>query len=127
MSNKKRKHNVSIRMNDDEYNQLNSLLKQSDCTLQSYILNVCFNGKVRTKEEIDALRDYEKAIKDYQKAVYELSNQIRMIGNNINQLARRVNQGGMVPTLHELYDLSNKLNEIKRDVNSNISFDIKGE
>ena len=53
--------------------------------------------------------------------------QIRMIGTNINQLARRVNQGGMVPTLHELYDLSNKLNEIKRDVNSNISFDIKGE
>ena len=37
-ANRKRKHTVSIRMNDDEYNQLNILLKESDCTLQTYVL-----------------------------------------------------------------------------------------
>lgn len=120
MSTRKRNKKIGLWVSDEEYEALENLILTSGLSKQSFILNACFNGKVSTKEEIDA-------IKDYQKAVDELTNQIRMIGTNINQLARRVNQGGMVPTLHELYDLSNKLNEIKRDVNSNISFDIKGE
>lgn len=120
MSTRKRNKKIGFWVSDEEYEALENLILTSGLSKQSFILNACFNGKVSTKEEIDA-------IKDYQKAVDELTNQIRMIGTNINQLARRVNQGGMVPTLHELYDLSNKLNEIKRDVNSNISFDIKGE
>lgn len=120
MSTRKRNKKIGFWVSDEEYEALENLILTSGLSKQSFILNACFNGKVSTKEEIDA-------IKDYQKAVDELTNQIRMIGTNINQLARRVNQGGMVPTLHELYDLSNKLNEIKRDVNSNIIFDIKGE
>lgn len=120
MSTRKRNKKIGLWVSDEEYEALENLILTSGLSKQSFILNACFNGKVSTKEEIDA-------IKDYQKAVDELTNQIRMIGTNINQLARRVNQCGMVPTLHELYDLSNKLNEIKRDVNSNISFDIKGE
>lgn len=120
MSTRKRNKKIGLWVSDEEYEALENLILTSGLSKQSFILNACFNGKVSTKEEIDA-------IKDYQKSVDELTNQIRMIGTNINQLARRVNQGGMVPTLHELYDLSNKLNEIKRDVNSNISFDIKGE
>lgn len=111
MSTRKRNKKIGLWVSDEEYEALENLILTSGLSKQSFILNACFNGKVSTKEEIDA-------IKDYQKAVDELTNQIRMIGTNINQLARRVNQGGMVPTLHELYDLSNKLNEIKRDVNS---------
>lgn len=127
MSTRKRNKKIGFWVSDEEYEALENLILTSGLSKQNFILNACLNAKVRTKEEIDALRDYEKAIKDYQKAVDELTNQIRMIGNNINQLARRVHRGGMAPTLHELYDLANKMNEIKRDVNSNITFDIKGD
>ena len=120
MLKRKRNRMIAFRVSDEEYEAIQKLILASGLSKQAYGVNAFLNAKVSTKEEIEAIEAYTRSQN-------ELKNQIRMIGTNINQLARRVNQGGMAPTLHELYDLANKMNEIKRDVNRNIIFDIKGE
>lgn len=120
MSTRKRNKIIAFRVSDEEYEAIQKLILASGLSKQAYGVNAFLNAKVSTNEEIEAIEAYTRSLN-------ELRSQIRKIGNNINQIARRINQGGMTPTLHELYDLANKMNEIKNLVNRNITFDINGE
>lgn len=119
MSTRKRNKKIGFWVSDEEYEAIQKLILASGLSKQAYGVNAFLNAKVNTKEEIDALRDY-------QKAVNELNREIGAISNNINQIIYKTHQSETILENNELYNLINKLNEIKRDVNSNITFDIKG-
>ena len=110
-ANRKRKHTVSIRMNDDEYNQLNMLLKQSDCTLQTYVLNAVLNGKIITKEELNHKKEKDIMFKD-------LIRQLNGIGNNINQMTRTANMINALPSINVLLNITHKIDDVKKIVDA---------
>ena len=110
-ANRKRKHTVSIRMNDDEYNQLNMLLKQSDCTLQTYVLNAVLNGKIITKEELNHKKEKDIMFKD-------LIRQLNGIGNNINQMTRTANMINALPSINVLLNITHQIDDVKKIVDA---------
>lgn len=110
-ANRKRKHTVSIRMNDDEYNQLNMLLKQSGCTLQTYVLNAVLNKKIITKEELNHKKEKDIMFKD-------LIRQLNGIGNNINQMTRTANMINALPSINVLLNITHQINDIKKIVDA---------
>lgn len=107
-NNRKRNKAVTIRMTQSEYDAIKDLVDKSGVTFQSYIINSALDAKITTKDEIDAIRDKDKAF-------FDLIRQLRGMSTNINQLAHRVNQGGMLPTMNELYDISNQINDFRHE------------
>lgn len=110
-ANRKRKHTVSIRMNDDEYNQLNILLKESGCTLQSFVLNAVLNGKIITKEELNHKKEKDIMFKD-------LIRQLNGIGNNINQMTRTANMINALPSINVLLNITHQIDDVKKIVDA---------
>lgn len=110
-ANRKRKHTVSIRMNDDEYNHLNMLLKESGCTLQTYVLNAVLNGKIITKEELNHKKEKDIMFKD-------LIRQLNGIGNNINQMTRTANMINDLPSINVLLNITHQINDVKKIVDA---------
>lgn len=110
-ANRKRKHTVSIRMNDDEYNHLNILLKESGCTLQTYVLNAVLNGKIITKEELNHKKEKDIMFKD-------LIRQLNGIGNNVNQMTRTANMINALPSINVLLNITHQINDVKKIVDA---------
>lgn len=110
-ANRKRKHTVSIRMDDDEYNRLNILLKESDCTLQTYVLNAVLNGKIITKEELNHKKEKDIMFKD-------LIRQLNGIGNNINQMTRTANMINALPSINVLLNITHQIDDVKKIVDA---------
>ena len=73
----KRNHEIKVRLNDDEFNDLNGKVIKSKLSREEYIRR-CFS-KSLIKEPPDL---------DY----FRLKNEFNHIGNNLNQIAKRVNE-----------------------------------
>ena len=75
----RRNHEIKVRLNDDEFNDLNRKVIKSKLSREEYIRR-CFS-KSLIKEPPDL---------DY----FRLKNEFNHIGNNLNQIAKYFNTGG---------------------------------
>ena len=109
---RKRNHAVYIRMTTQEYDKLQSKVKQSGLSMQSFIINASLEGKVTTLEEINILRDHSKLLED-------IDRQLRGIGINVNQLAHVANGQGALPSAIKLVEIANDVSSFRNEVNKN--------
>lgn len=109
---RKRNHAVYIRMTTQEYDKLQSKVKQSGLSMQSFIINASLEGKVTTLEEINILRDHSKLLED-------IDRQLRGIGTNVNQLAHVANGQGVLPSAIKLVEIANDVSSFRNEVNKN--------
>ena len=90
----KRNHEIKVRLNDDEFNDLNGKVIKSKLSREEYIRR-CFS-KSLIKEPPDL---------DY----FRLKNEFNHIGNNLNQIAHHLN-GGSEINGNVLSDISENIN-----------------
>jgi len=109
---RKRNHAVYIRMTTQEYNKLQSKVKQSGLSMQSFIINAALEGKVTSLEEINILRDHSKWLED-------IDRQLRGLGTNVNQLAYVANGQGALPSAIKLAEISNDVSSFRNEVSKN--------
>jgi len=102
---RKRNHNITIRMNDSEYEEFNKKVEQSGQTKQSYLLNAVLGAMILPAQEILELKKLNQLMA-------EENNQLRAIGVNVNQLTRFTNRVGIAPQYRELYEI---LDLLKKD------------
>lgn len=106
MVTRKRKHRMTCRLNDDEYERVLIKISKSGLSKQEYILSSLMNKKINEKLDLD---------------FYKLINEINHIGNNLNQISRILNSKNPV--------LENKILENQRMINevlTNLNHQIKG-
>ena len=87
--NRRRPHQVKIRMSTAEYRHLKTRLKKSGMTQQALIMCALLGIRLTTPEELEQLRMSNEILK-------EICQNMRAIGNNINQIARHSNQCSQV-------------------------------
>lgn len=97
--NTKRKHEIKIRMNDQEYIKLKENVQKTGTSIQRYGLDALLTTKITSKEEIDELKQIN----------VKFSSLLRIekgIGNNINQISRKVNcqNKADIETIQQLSD-----------------------
>lgn len=90
--NKKRKHQITFRLNDEEQSSLRMKIASSGCNQQEYLRRVALGKEVLNTEGIKTI-------------LPEMKRQ----GNNLNQIAKKLNQGQYVdyneefsPTMKEV-------------------------
>ena len=106
MVTRKRKHRMTCRLNDDEYERVLIKISKSGLSKQEYILSSLMNKKINEKLDLD---------------FYKLINEINHIGNNLNQISRILNSKNPV--------LENEILENQRMINevlTNLNHQIKG-
>lgn len=106
MVTRKRKHRMTCRLNDDEYERVLIKISKSGLSNQEYILSSLMNKKINEKLDLD---------------FYKLINEINHIGNNLNQISRILNSKNPV--------LENKILDNQRMINevlTNLNHQIKG-
>ena len=109
---RKRNHAVYIRMTNDEYNKLQSKVKQSGLSMQAFIINASLEGRIATLDELNTLREHSRWLED-------IDRQLRGIGTNINQLAHIANGQGALPSAIKLAEISNDVTTFRNEVNKN--------
>ena len=87
--NRKRPHQIKIRMSTAEYRHLKTRLKKSGMTQQALIMCALLGIRLTTPEELEQLHISNEQLK-------EICQNMRAIGNNINQIARHTNQCSQV-------------------------------
>ena len=106
MVTRKRKHRMTCRLNDDEYERVLIKISKSGLSKQEYILSSLMNKKISEKLDLD---------------FYKLINEINHVGNNLNQISRILNSKNLV--------LENEILENQRMINevlTNLNHQIKG-
>ena len=83
--NKTRPKQLSFRVSEEEYQQLQEKISESGKNQQEYILS-CVLGKQIVNTD----------------GIKELLPELKRIGNNLNQIAKRCNEGGMLPSEAEV-------------------------
>ena len=81
MANKNRPKQLSFRVNEEEYQQLQERVLESGKNQQEYILSCVLDKKIINTDGIK-----------------ELIPELKRIGNNLNQIAKRCNEGGVLPS-----------------------------
>ena len=109
---RKRNHAVYIRMTTDEFEKLQSKVKQSGLSMQAYIIHAALEGKVSTIEEINILRERSNHLED-------IDRQLRGIGTNVNQLAYVANGQGVIPSAIKLAEISHEVTSFRNEVRKN--------
>ena len=87
--NKTRPKQLSFRVSEEEYQQLQQKISESGKNQQEYILSCVLEKQIVNTDGIK-----------------ELIPELKRIGNNLNQIAKRCNEGGMLPvsyTHREVY------------------------
>lgn len=82
--NRNRKHSICVRMNDDEYNELQGKLQESGQTMQSYVNNAIYGGVIATPEEVKILQELNRKFEN-------ASRQFRGTATNLNQISHNIN------------------------------------
>lgn len=106
--NRKRNKAVTIRMRNDEYNDLQNRVIESGLTQQAYILNAIKESAIVSSDEIAVYKDISKTLAD-------LVSQVRGIGININQMAHVANGSGLLPTEEQLTKASAEVNQYRKE------------
>ena len=107
-ANRKRSHNVSIWMDDEEYNYLKNAVKRHGISQQSFIINAVYGAKIISSIEIAVLIGLSKTFAD-------LERQLRGMATNINQIARIANTCKNVPASNELNNLSSSIEKYRKE------------
>ena len=83
--NKTRPKQLSFRVSEEEYQQLQQKILESGKNQQEYILSCVLEKQIVNTDGIK-----------------ELIPELKRIGNNLNQIAKRCNEGGMLPSEAEV-------------------------
>lgn len=94
MANKSRPKQLSFRVNDEEYNNLQEKIKESGKNQQEYILSCVLEKEVVNTD-----------------GVKELVPELKRVGNNLNQIARELNGKGYY-SYNLITENQKELNEI---------------
>ena len=86
---------LSFRVNEEEYQQLQEKVFQSGKNQQEYILSCVLEKQIVNTDGIK-----------------ELIPELKRIGNNLNQIAKRCNEGGMLPSEAEVRKHGEELNKV---------------
>ena len=78
-TNRKRKRILLIRLNDKEYNEINSKISETGLTKREFIYKAVVGAKIHKLHEAE-----------------EIEEEVRKIGVNINQIARKINSTNKV-------------------------------
>ena len=81
---RKRNHTVTIRMNKEEYELLQSKVKESGRTQQEVVIKAIADLKIASTEEVEELKRLNQMFAD-------ILSQLRGATTNINQIARKLN------------------------------------
>ena len=87
---RKRDHTVTIRMNKEEYELLQSKVKESGRTQQEVVIKAIADLKIVSTEEVEELKRLNQMFAD-------ILSQLRGATTNINQIARKLHTDGEVP------------------------------
>ena len=104
----KKTHNLKIRLDDIQYNNIQELAKEAGMSMTEYILHQAVYGKVEIHNHIVA--DFPKLEK--------LTQEFSAIGNNLNQLTRYFHMGGLKSKAmtDELTRCINEIMRMRKDV-----------
>ena len=86
---RKRNHTVTIRMNKEEYELLQSKVKESGRTQQEVVIKAIADLKIASTEEVEELKRLNQMFAD-------ILSQLRGATTNINQIARKLHTDGEV-------------------------------
>ena len=86
---RKRNHTVTIRMNKEEYELLQSKVKESGRTQQEVVIKAIADLKIASTEEVEELKRLNQLFAD-------ILSQLRGATTNINQIARKLHTDGDV-------------------------------
>ena len=95
MANKSRPKQLSFRVSEEEYQQLQEKISKSGKNQQEYILSCVLDKQIVNTDGIK-----------------ELIPELKRIGNNLNQIAKRCNEGGMLPSEAEVRKHGEELNKV---------------
>lgn len=95
MANKSRPKQLSFRVSEEEYQQLQERIQESGKNQQEYVLSCVLGKKIVNTDGIK-----------------ELIPELKRIGNNLNQIAKRCNEGGALPSEAEVREQGEELNQI---------------
>ena len=88
------KENI-VRVNEEEYQQLQEKVLQSGKNQQEYILSCVLEKQIVNTDGIK-----------------ELIPELKRIGNNLNQIAKRCNEGGVLPSEAEVREQGEELKQV---------------
>ena len=86
---------LSFRVSEEEYQQLQEKISESGKNQQEYILSCVLEKQIVNTDGIK-----------------ELIPELKRIGNNLNQIAKRCNEGGMLPSEAEVRKHGEELNKV---------------
>ena len=98
-----KKHRITIRLTEDEYEVLKRDCQSSQLSVSEYIRRLLLHREIPI---------YPIIIHDDRELIEELY-KINKVGNNLNQIARHLNQGGMMtnPVALELRNIARHLHD----------------
>lgn len=91
--NRTRPKQITFRVSEEEYQQLQDNISESGKNQQEYILSCVLGKRIVNTDGIKGLLP-----------------ELKRIGNNLNQIARRCNEGGMLPSEEEVRKHGEELN-----------------
>ena len=105
---RKRNYTVTIRMNKEEYNLLQSKVKESGRTQQEVVIKAIADLKIASTEEVDELKRLNQLFAD-------ILSQLRGAATNLNQIARKMNTDGFMPREDILYYLNKNILKYRKE------------
>ena len=105
---RKRNYTVTIRMNKEEYNLLQSKVKESGRTQQEVVIKAIADLKIASTEEVEELKRLNQLFAD-------ILSQLRGATTNINQIARKLHTDGEVPNDSTLYFLNKNILKYRKE------------
>lgn len=73
MAKRKRNRTVTIRMDDSEYQVFQEKVKTAGLSQQAFIINAIAKSEIKSKAEIEAIKDISRKLADYNMLVRDIS------------------------------------------------------
>lgn len=110
MKQARRRRNIAVivRMNETEYADFISRVKESGLSQQAYMIRAVRGAAITTAEEIDVLKTISRTFAD-------LERQLRGLATNVNQMAHTANAYGFLPSAKTLELLSDLLCDYRKE------------
>ena len=109
--NRRRNRAITIRMNDDEYNDICNKIHASGLTQQAYMINAARDTVIASSDTVAELKNLNKTFADFEQ-------QLRGLATNVNQMAHVANGLGAIPTARELQTISDQIASYRRESES---------
>lgn len=106
VENRKENRQIKFRVNDDEFQKLEQMAKESGMSVPTFCKKKA-QGVKMAAPKID------------REGAFEMARQLRAIGNNVNQLSKRANEGKEVSN-EVLKEVQKELHDLWQQFNSAI-------